>query len=97
MGEEGHSLNPGKSRIRAASGRQVVTGIVVNERTNGTRAEVERVKAVLHNCVVHGPAGENRDGHGDFRARLLGRIAWLEALNPDRGARLRADFARIRW
>ncbi len=97
VGEEGHSLNPRKSRIRAASVRQVVTGIVVNGRTNVTRAEFDRLKAVLHNCVLHGPAGQNRDGHGDFRAHLLGRIAWLEALNPGRGARLRADFARIRW
>ena len=33
----------------------------------------------------------------DFRAHLVGRIGWVEALNPQRGARLRAIFDRIEW
>ncbi|WP_202614308.1 reverse transcriptase family protein [Marisediminicola antarctica] len=94
---EGHSLNRLKTRVRASSVRQVVTGIVVNDRTNLPRAEFDRLKAVLHNCVMHGPHSQNRAGHSDFRAHLLGRISWVEALNPGRGPRLREELERIRW
>ena len=36
-------------------------------------------------------------GHQDFRAHLLGRIAWVGALNPARGDRLRTAFDAIDW
>lgn len=40
-------------------------------------------------------AAETRAGHPDFRAHLLGRIAWVEQLNPARGKKLRRRFAQI--
>ena len=94
---ENHTVNPRKTRVRPAGVRQSVTGIVVNAHTNVTRVEADRLKAILHNCVVTGPAAQNRARHPDFRAHLLGRISWVEQLNPQRGARLRARFADIRW
>ena len=94
---EGHSVNPHKTRVRPASVRQSVTGIVVNDHPNLRRVDADRLKAILHNCAAHGPDDQNRGGHTDFRAHLLGRISWVEQLNPQRGARLRASFARIRW
>ena len=75
----------------------MVTGIVVNDRTNIPRADYDRLKAVLHDCLRNGPLAANRDAHPDFRAHLLGRLSWVSALNPDRGARLRAIFDEIRW
>jgi hypothetical protein len=36
-------------------------------------------------------------GHPDFHAHLAGRLAWLEAVEPRRGAELRAVFERIIW
>lgn len=97
VADEGHTLNRLKTRVHPAGVRQSVTGVVVNERTNVTRQEFDRLKAELHNCAIHGPEGQNRDGHADFRAHLLGRIAWVASVNPARGARLRADFSRISW
>jgi hypothetical protein len=70
---------------------------VVNERLNVARSEYDQLKAILHNAARRGPAGENRAGVADFRAHLLGRIAWVESLNPGRGAALRGRFARIDW
>jgi hypothetical protein len=74
-----------------------VAGVVVNEKPNIPRAEFDRLKAVLTNCVRHGPATQNRDNHADFRAHLLGRISHVAMLNPNRGAKLRAIFDRIAW
>jgi len=95
--DEGHTINPRKTRVRGASVRQAVTGVVVNERTNTPRHDFDRLRAVLHNAAAHGPESQNRGGHPDFRAHLLGHISWMESVNPARGVRLRADFARIEW
>lgn len=97
VADEGHSLNRLKTRVHRAGVRQSVTGVVVNTRTNVARAEFDRLKAVLHNCALLGPEGQNRDGRVDFRAHLLGRIAWVSSVNPDRGAKLRAVFDAINW
>ncbi|GAA5145553.1 hypothetical protein GCM10025768_02950 [Microbacterium pseudoresistens] len=97
IADEGHEANARKTRVRGRGVRQSVTGIVVNERLNVSRDDYDRLKAIVHNCVVHGPATQNRGGVADFRAHLLGRISWVESLNARRGERLRAEFARIRW
>jgi len=95
--EEGFRVNPAKGALMTAAGRQRVCGMVVNVRPNVARPEYDALKAILHNAARRGPAGENRAGARDFRAHLLGRIAWVEALNPARGAKLRARFAAIAW
>ena len=95
--EEGHSLNREKTRVMRQSGRQRVTGLVVNRHLNTPRAEYERLKAILYNCRRHGPADQNRDGHPDFRAHLNGRVTWVENVNPGRGLRLRQIFEAIDW
>lgn len=76
-------------------GREQVCGIVVNEHLNVTRKSYDELKAILHNAARHGLAAENRAGRPDFRAHLLGRIAWVEQLNPSRGQKLRRRFAQI--
>ncbi|WP_208544608.1 reverse transcriptase family protein [Rathayibacter sp. VKM Ac-2759] len=97
VADSGYLVNPRKTRLRPSSVRQSVTGVVVNAHPNVRRADVDRLHAILHNCVAHGPAGQNRAGVPDFGAHLLGRIAWVAAVNPARGARLRALFDAIDW
>ena len=60
-------------------------------------ARLHVLKATLHNCVRLGPGSQNRAGEPDFRAHLLGRVAWAAQLNPARGAKLRGLFERIVW
>jgi hypothetical protein len=95
--EEGFRTGPAKTRVLTRAARQTVCGIVVNERPNVSRRDYDRLKSVLHDAARHGPEAANRAGHPDFRAHLLGRIAWVGALHPERGARLRARFDAIRW
>ncbi len=97
VADQGHRLNPHKTRVRRRGTRQSVTGVVVNDLPSPGRREVDRLHAVLHNCVVHGPASQDRTGHPDFRAHLLGRIGWVEQVHPGRARRLHEEFARIRW
>jgi RNA-directed DNA polymerase len=69
----------------------------VNERPNIRRAVYDELKAILTNCVRHGPHTQNRGAHADFRSHLLGRIAHVRMIHPQRGAKLTALFERISW
>ena len=95
--DERLSVAPDKTRVQRNHQRQIVTGIVINRRPNLPRDEFDRLKALLHNAVQHGPESQNRGQEADFRAHLLGRIAWVEQLNPARAQRLRESFDRISW
>lgn len=95
--DEGYRLNTGKTRIMSRHTRQTVTGIVVNDHINVARADFDRLKATLTNCLRKGPANQNRDAHPDFRAHLDGRIAWVERLNLRRGEKLRRLFDAVAW
>jgi hypothetical protein len=95
--EEGFNVNTRKTRIMRAGVRQQLAGVVVNRHPNLARKHLDRLKAILHNCVVHGPQGENREGHDDFRSYLAGSVAYAEMINPARGQRLRALFNAIAW
>ena len=95
--DEGFAVNPHKTRSLGVAQRQSVCGIVVNAHPNLPRAEFDRLKATLHRCVVSGPAGQNREGHADWRAHLQGRVAWAAQLNPAKAERLRRLLAQVDW
>ncbi len=95
--EEGFEVNARKTRIMRRSVAQRALGLVLNSHLNVSRGDFDRLKAILHNCVKHGPAGQNREGVPTFHAHLSGRIAHVEAINPSRGSKLRAVFQRIDW
>ncbi len=95
--EEGFSVNADKSALQTAAGRQSVCGIVVNVRPNVVRAEYDELRAILHNAARHGPQSQNRDRLPDFQAHLRGRVAWVTAVNPARGATLRRRWEQIDW
>ena len=77
--------------------RQHLAGLVANQRVNVMRADFDRLKATLTNCVRLGPESQNRDAHSSFRSHLDGRVGFVEMINPAKGKRLRALFERIVW
>lgn len=95
--EEGFLLNHRKTRLRLASQRQKLAGVIVNERANYCRGDWDRLKAILHNCIKQGAVSQNRDNHSDFRAYLQGCVAHVAWLNPARGNKLQGLFDKIVW
>lgn len=95
--QERFHLHRKKRRVLRRHQRQAVTGVVVNDQPSAGRAEFDQLKAILFNCVRHGAASQNRDQHPDFRSHLRGRIAYMQQLNPARGAKLLALFTKIAW
>lgn len=90
-------LNHRKRKVIRRGHRQQVTGVVVNQRLNCRRDEFDRLKAILTNCVKHGPTSQNRDAHEHFAAHLHGRIAFIGQLNRARGDKLLRLFEQIDW
>ena len=95
--EEGFATNHRKTRIMRQGVRQHLAGLTTNQRVNVQRADFDRLKAVLTNCLRHGPESQNREAHPRFRAHLEGRMSFVEMINPGKGSRLRAIFDRIEW
>lgn len=95
--EEGFTVHHRKTRVMRQGVRQYLAGLVANDHINVVRADFDRLKATLTNCVRLGPEGQNRDGHTAFRFHLEGRVGFVEMVNPARGKRLRAILEQIRW
>lgn len=94
---EGFRLNPPKTAVLPRAGRQVLGGLVVNETPRVARAEVDTLRAVLHNCIHHGPSTQNREGRPNFEGYLRGRVSWVAQHDPVRGARLRTQLDAVDW
>jgi hypothetical protein len=95
--EEGFHPNHRKTRVMRQAQKQHAAGIVLNERPNIDRRELDRLKAILTNCVHHGPQSQNREGHADFAAHLLGKLSWVTFIHPGKGRKLREIYGRIVW
>lgn len=95
--EEGFRLNHRKTRTMTRAQRQSFCGITVNVRPNLERCEYDTLKATLFNCVIHGPASQNREKRHNFHQHLQGRVSNVHFLNPKRGKRLQELMEQIRW
>lgn len=95
--ESGFATAHRKTRIMNSSTSQRAAGIVLNEHAALPRQERDQLKAILTNCLRHVPSSQNRSGHPDFHAHLLGRISHARHVNPTSAEKLVALFEAIDW
>jgi RNA-directed DNA polymerase len=95
--EEGFAIQHRKTRAMRQGVSQRAAGIVINQKINMPRNDYDRLKAILCNCVKHGPADQNRSSVADFRAHLSGRVAHVARLNPSRGQKLIRLLEQVQW
>ncbi len=95
--EEGFAIQHRKTRVMRRGVRQSAAGIVINQKINIPRADYDRLKAILCNCVRRGPAEQNRLNVADFRAHLAGRVAHAARLSPARGEKLKRLLDQVKW
>ncbi len=88
--QEGFAEHPGKRQVLRPSRRQLVTGVVVNEKLTVPRDARRKFRALLHNCKVHGVESQAR-GRDDFADYLRGFAAYVHMVQPDLGARWVAE------
>jgi RNA-directed DNA polymerase len=97
LAEDGFSVHHRKTHIMSQGVRQHIAGLVVNQHINLVRADFDRLKAILHNCIRYGPESQNRESHPSFKLHLDGRVSFVEMIHPARGERLRKRFQQIQW
>jgi retron-type reverse transcriptase len=93
--DEGFAVNEKKSRVMRRSAAQTVTGVVVNDKPSVSRDEVRRLRAILHRAKSEGLDAQNREGRPNFRSWLEGKIAFVNMVRPDLGAKLRGAFEAV--
>jgi RNA-directed DNA polymerase len=94
--DEGFRLNDAKTVVLGSAGRQALLGTVVNDHPTLPRPQRDALRALLHNCAVSGWRSQAR-GRENFADHVLGRIAWVNGLDPVLGARLRTRYDAIDW
>ena len=82
--ERGYKLDPKKTNIFRKGRRQIVTGLVVNERPNLPRIVRRRLRAAVHRIQ----SGQQPHWHKKevSREKISGLIAYLNAVNPEEAA-----------
>lgn len=93
--DEGFVVHPDKTRVMRRGGRQLVTGIVVNDGRGVPRSELRRLRALLHNAKRTGLEAQNRAGIPRFREHIAGKIAYIQMVDPEKGRRLRAELEAL--
>ena len=92
LAEEGFHLAEHKTKICHAGSRQIVTGIVVNERATLSREHVRRVRAAFHRLRTQGAHAvcfaSKRPGDHDPIKVMEGHLAFLRMIHPARAVAL---------
>ena len=95
--EEGFEVHYRKTRLMRQGVRQHAAGLVLNEKPNIDRRDYDRLKAILHNCVRHGPTSQNHRADPYFRVSLQSHIAYVRQVHRAHGEKLQRMFERIVW
>jgi retron-type reverse transcriptase len=91
LGQLGYSLDPKKTNLFRRGRRQIVTGLVVNDKPNLPRKLRRRLRAAVHaRCNGQVPVWQ---GHQINDSQLWGHIAMLNLVQPEEAGRL---WSRLR-
>ncbi len=93
--DERFAINDSKTRVQRRSGRQTVTGLVVNDRIGVPRETVRRLRSILHHAKTEGLEAQNREGHADFLGWVTGMIGYVGSVDPAKGERLRSQLDQV--
>jgi hypothetical protein len=89
-------LTPFRLGVMRRSERQQLCGLVVNEKPNLPRRELDALKALLWNAIHFGPESQNRSGHVDFRRHLEGRVSYVASVHVHWGRQNPAQISSSR-
>lgn len=92
----GYRVHKKKTKMAFGFHRRTLLGMVFNQHPNFAREDYLHLRAVTHNCLVHGfesqcgkPQMENADAMIDW---LRGKIGWVKQINTSKGDKLLHDF-----
>ena len=96
VAEGGFTINENKTKTEPYWNRQKVLGIVVNEKPNIPRMEYMRVKAIIHNCLMHGFTSQytraKQSNVGALVSHIRGKLAFFKQVDAKRAEPLQDKF-----
>jgi hypothetical protein len=94
--KSGYKLNGKKTRVSHSYHRKSLLGMVINEKPNYSKEEYLKLRAITHNCLVHGFESQfkraNQFSADGMVTWLRGKINWVGQINPDKGEKLLNEF-----
>lgn len=95
--QNGFDVNKDKTRMFSRGSRQVVTGLVVNDKVSLGKKKKRVLRALVHNVLVNGPVAENRSNDPFFRERLFGHLGNANSIEPAFAKPLISSLKSIDW
>jgi hypothetical protein len=96
----GYAVAPDKIRFMARHERQIVTGLIVNDKLRPTPQYIRQLKGDIRTCLEHG-AALIAAGDGltvaQLKSQLTGRVAHVRHVDPETGRRLRGMLCGVDW
>ena len=102
--DEGFRIAHRKTKILTRGDRQVVTGLIVNDKVSFGREEYRNLRASIHNCKSIGVVRAKKKTEEkikkkipNFRNYLMGRVNYLIGIDQEKGHVLKEELTKINW
>ena len=92
--EEGFQQAPEKFRIQRRGNRQLVTGLVVNDKVSAPRKQRRRVRSMVHKEVTKDEETLNHYGRLGY---ARGYANFMKPAHPEESERLLEDISERLW
>lgn len=93
----GFTINGKKTRMFSKGSRQMVTGLVVNDKVSIGRNKKKTQRAIVHNILINGPVVENRLNDPFFKERVFGHLGCANAVETEFAKPLIESLKKIDW
>lgn len=95
-------INDSKTRIMKKNQRQVVTGLVVNEKVNIKRQKYMNIRRQIYYCNKFGVKGHLKRVNSpltptQLKNKLSGQVENVIWINPKKGYKLSNELQKINW
>ena len=95
ISSEGFTIHPDKTHIMRSGNRQMVTGIVVNEKAGVQRSRLRQFRALLHNISVNGWQDQQWGKAIHVINAIEGYIQYVHMVNPIKAQQFKKDLDTI--
>ena len=92
---ENFKLHPEKLRVMKRNAKQEVTGVVVNEKANISKASLKRFRALLFQIEKDGIEGKSWNNGGPVLAQIDGYANFIYQIDAEKGAVYKQRVAAI--
>lgn len=98
--DEGFEINTNKTRIQYSYNRQIVTGLVVNQKINVPKKMIKQLRLEIYYCKKYGVAGHIDKRHieySNYKHHLFGKAYYIKMVNPKLGQKFLNELNEINW